>query len=186
MMQVRWSAEKVATTWAQGSSISFNALLSQDADTNFNAEIQMDAANVHGNWDSTGSNRIDAGRFSWNGAATLASSNFRVLKASGAVHTTDFRTQWGSTSEMSLECRATRAQNLPPPDASWASWNHLTPWDLDWRAEATTIASPKLRFKHVAFSGHWRAPQIVIENLEGELYDGQVNAGVILDRSEER
>lgn len=181
ILQVKWSAANLATPWARGGKVSFSTILSRGATSNFDAEIRMEAARFNATLDSSGSNWFAASRLSWNGTATLAYSNFLPLLATGTLRAVEPQTAWGSADEMFMECRATRAQDQPPPEASWGSWTRIAPWTLDWRAELRNITSPKLRFDHLAFSGRWHAPQVVIENLQGELYGGQVNAGAILD-----
>jgi hypothetical protein len=181
LLKVEGSAASLATRLARSRQVSLSTTFSRGANSNLDAEIRLDAARFYAAPDSVGSNWFGAARLSWNGAAVLASSNFIPLLAAGKLRAVEPQTPWGSAHEMSLECRAARARDLPPPEASWGPWTRISPWTLDWRAEMTNMTSPKLRFDHLAFSGHWLAPQLVIENLQGELYNGEVNAGAILD-----
>ncbi len=181
LLQVDWSAAGLATPLARCRKISFSTTFSRGANSNLDAIIRLDAARFNAAVDSAGSNWFGAARLSWNGAATLASSNFVPLLAAGKLRAVQPQTPWGSAHEMSLECRAARDRDQPPPGAAWGPWTRISPWTLDWQAELRNFTSPKLRFDHLAFSGHWLAPQLVIENLQGELYGGQVNAGAILD-----
>jgi len=181
LLKVEGSAASLATRLARSRQVSLSTTFSRGANSNLDAEIRLDAARFYAAPDSAGSNWFGAARLSWNGAAILASSNFIPLLAAGKLRAVEPQTPWGSAREMSLECRAARARDLPPPEASWGPWTRISPWTLDWRAEMTNMTSPKLRFDHLAFSGHWLAPQLVIENLQGELYNGEVNAGAILD-----
>jgi hypothetical protein len=181
LLKVEASAASLATRLARGRQVSLSTTFSRGANSNLDAEIRLDAARFSAASDSAGSNWFGAARLSWNGAATLASSNFLPLLAAGKLRAVEPQSPWGSAREMSLECRAARARDLPPPETGWGPWTRISPWTLDWRAEMTNMTSPKLRFDHLAFSGHWLAPQLVIENLQGELYHGQVNAGAILD-----
>ncbi len=181
LLKVEGSAASLATRLARGRQVSLSTTFSRGANSNLDAEIRLDAARFNAAPDSAGSHWFGAARLSWNGTAILASSNFIPLLAAGKLRAVDPQTPWGSARELSLECRAARARDLPPTEAAWGPWTRISPWTFDWQAEMRNMASPKLRFDHLAFSGHWLAPQLVIEYLQGELYGGQMNAGAILD-----
>jgi hypothetical protein len=181
LLKVGGSAAGVASRSARSRNIAFSTTFSRAANSNLDAEIRLDAAQFNAAGDSASSNGFGADGLSWNGAATLASSNFIPLLAAGKLLAVEPQSPWGSAHELSLEYRAARARDLPPPAAGWGPWTRISPWTLDWRAEMRHITSPKLCFDHLALSGHWLAPQLVIENLQGELYGGQINAGAILD-----
>jgi hypothetical protein len=180
LLKVKGSAAGVDTRWVRAGQVSLSTIFSRGANSNLNAEILLDAARCNAP-DSAGSNGFGAARLSWNGSAILASTNFLPLLAAGKLRAVDPQTPWGSARELSLDCRAARARDLPPPDAGWGPWTRVSPWTLDWRVETRNLTSPKLRLDHLAFSGHWLAPQFVIENFQGDLYDGHVNAGAVLD-----
>jgi hypothetical protein len=180
-LQVKCSASSLAALWARSGKFSFLTTVSHGANSNLEAELNFDAARFEAPLDSAGSNWFGAARFSGGGSVTLASSNLIPVLGAGKLRAVKPQTPWGSARELSLECRATPATNAQPPEAGWGPWAAIVPWTLDWQAEMSNMASPKLRLDHLAFSGHWHAPQIVIENFRGELYGGRVNAGGILD-----
>jgi hypothetical protein len=180
-LKAKWSATSAATPWARGRKIFLSTTLLRGANSNLNVEVRLDASRCNVVLDSSGGNRFEAARLSWNGSALLASSNFMPLMAAGKLSAVEPQTPWGSAHEFSLECRAARAGNLPPPEAGWGPWATFAPWTLDWQAEIRDATHPKLRLDRLAVSGHWRAPQIVIENLQGELYGGKVKAAASLD-----
>jgi hypothetical protein len=181
LLKVKGSAASLATRLARGRQVSLSTTFSRGANSNFDAEIRLDAARFNAAPDSAGSHGFGAARLSWNGTAILASSNFIPLLAAGKLRAVEPQSPWGSARELSLECRAARARDLPPPGAGWGPWTRIAPWTLDWRAEIRDMTGTNLSFDHLALSGHWLAPQLVIENFQGELYGGQVNAGAILD-----
>jgi hypothetical protein len=181
LLKVGGSVASLATPLARGRQIFLSTTFSRGANSNFDAKIRLDAARFSAASDSAGSNWFGAARLSCTGAATLASSNFIPLLAAGNLRAAEPQSPWGSAREISLECRAARVRDVPPPGAAWGPWTRIAPWALDCQAEMRNMTSPKLRFDHLAFSGHWLAPLLVIENLRGELYQGQVNAGAILD-----
>jgi hypothetical protein len=181
LLKVGGSAASLAARLAWGRQISFSTIFSRGANSNLDAQIRLDAAPFHAASDSAGSNWFGAACLSWNGAATLASSNFIPLLAAGKLRALEPQSPWGSARELSLDCRTALARDVPPPEAGWGPWTRISPWTFDWQAEMRNVTSPKLCIDHLAFTGHWLAPQLVIENLQGELYHGQVNAGAILD-----
>jgi hypothetical protein len=179
-LHVEWSASSLAMPWARSRKISSMISFSLGANSNLDVEIRLDAARCDLALDAAGSNWFGAGRLSWNGSMTLA-SNFIPLLAAGKLRAVDSQTPWGSAHELSLEGRAARANDPAPPETGWGPWTRIAPWTLDWQAEVRNLASPKLGLDHLSFSGHWRALQVVIENLQGELHGGKMNAGAILD-----
>jgi hypothetical protein len=175
-LQVEWAAARLDTPWAQGRGMSCVASFSRNADSNLNARIRLDTTRF-----TARSNEFGAGVLSWKGDVTLASSNFIPILADGKLRATDAKTPWGSAHELSLQCRADQPQGLPPPPADWGPWTTMAPWTVDWQAELRDLAALKLHLDHVAFSGHWRAPQVAITNLQVELYGGHVTGGAMLD-----
>jgi len=175
-LQVEWSADRLDTRWLQSRKISCLTSLSRSANSNLKAEIRLDASRFN-----AGRNSFRAAQLSWKGSVTLASSNFMPLLAAGKLRATEAETPQGSAHELSLEGQAARARDLPPPATDWGPWSRIAPWTFDWQVDLRGAATPKLRFENLTFYGHWRAPQVVVENLQAELYGGHVKAGATLD-----
>ena len=171
----------VATPWARGRKVSCLTTFSHSSNSNLNTDIRFNATRFNATLNSTGSNWYGAARFSWNGSVTLASSNFVPLLIAGKLLAMESQSPWGSAHDLSLECRAERTNDLASPETSWGLWSSIAPWTLDWHTEMRNMASPKLSFDHLDFSGHWHAPQVVINNFQGDLYGGHVTAGATLD-----
>ena len=180
-LQIGGSADLLASPSVECGNFSFSASFTRAANSNLNAQIHVDAAQLNAALPSADRRRLGAALLSWNGVMTLASSNYMPLLAAGKLRLAQPQSPWGSAQELSLECRAARLPAPPPTAADWGWWNRLSPWTLDWQAASSNIISPKLRFDHLAFSGHWLAPRLVIENFQGALYDGGVKAGATLD-----
>ncbi|MGP8200105.1 MAG: hypothetical protein ACLQU4_11460 [Limisphaerales bacterium] len=181
LLQITGSAANLSSPLARSGRFSFVTAFSRSADSNLHTTIRFETADPSAVLDSVGSNWLTAGSLSWNGAADLASSNLAPLMATGKLRMVEARSPWGGTRELSLECRAARTRDLPGPDAAWGPWNRIAPWTLDWRVELAGMTGSKLRFDHLAFYGHWLAPELVIEGFRGDLYGGHVSAGAVLD-----
>jgi hypothetical protein len=181
LLQISGSAASLSSPKARSARLSFVTAFSRGANSNLHSVIRFEAAHPGAALSSAGSNWLTAGSLSWDGGADLASSNFAPLMATGKLRMVEARLPWGGAGELSLECRAARARELPTPDAAWGPWNRIAPWSLDWRVEMADMTSSKLRFDHLAFSGHWLAPELVIEGFRGDLYGGHVSAGAVLD-----
>lgn len=174
-LQLDGTAVSLSTSWGAGRKVSFFTAISHAANSNLDAAIHLDATQV------TNNHGVSALNFSWNGSATLASSNFIPLRADGKLRVSDAQTPWGSARVLSLDCNGARATNAPPAALDWGAWAGLAPWILDWQADLHDATGAKLALDSLTFSGHWQAPVIAVENLRGELYGGHVEAGATLD-----
>jgi hypothetical protein len=181
VLEIDGSARDVDAPRGRGGKISASAVFSRDSNSNLEAAIKFDGARLRIAQDTAGSNWIGAARVLWQGSATLASSNFMPLQVTGKLTASQPETPWGLASEVALQCNAVRRQNPSPPDPDWGLWIPFCPWTLDWQADLRGLTSPKLRVDRLAFSGHWLAPQVVIENLQADLYGGPVTARAALD-----
>ena len=90
------------------------------------------------------------------------------------------RSRWGGARSFLIKGRATRVTPETPPDNGSARvwWKALEPFALDWDAQVDGVASTNVVADRVAFSGKWRAPELVIEKLHADLYDRQLDASV--------
>jgi hypothetical protein len=94
------------------------------------------------------------------------------------------RTSWGQVQQIRLFGSATPALaygQWHPADETWGYWSKLAPFNLDWEAQVENVDSPKLRLDRLACAGQWRAPELLVQRLQAELYDGRLESAASLD-----
>ena len=175
-LQVGCTASAMTTPWARSGKMFFLATFSHAANSNLEAQIELDATQFKAPLSAGGSNWVGAAQLSWSGTANLAPTNFMPLLAAGKLHAVEPESPWGSARQMSLEGRAAPAPGLTPPAGGWGPLAGFVPWSLNGQVEISKLASPKLSVDHLSISGHWRAPEVVIERVRGELYGGHADA----------
>jgi hypothetical protein len=180
-LQLTGSASDLAARWARGRDVSFSTVWTRTANSNLDADIRLQATGFKAGWKSPGDNGFGAARFSWKGSVTLVPSNFMPVRASGKLQATEMQSPWGSAQEVSLDTHAARGTEAPPAQPGWGIWSRFAPWTADWEVELRKVLGTKLRVDDLSFSGHWRAPQVTLEHLQGELYGGGVQADAMLD-----
>lgn len=94
------------------------------------------------------------------------------------------RTPWGELRQARLVGHASPAPALSQwrqADETWGGWSKLAPLEITWEAEVDDWNSPKLCIDRATCAGAWRAPELFIERLHAELYDGRVETAASLD-----
>lgn len=55
------------------------------------------------------------------------------------------------------------------PDSSWAWWEGLAPYQVDWECRLEGAQASGFNLDQVACSGQWAAPELVVTNLQAQL-----------------
>jgi hypothetical protein len=179
-LQMRCVATNMATRWASGRDVSVVSTFYRGTNSTIEGVLNMGAARIRA---QVGTNRVQSAALSWDGSVFLTASNLAPLSLNGTLQANDPRTPWGSVHRISLKTHAARLEHPPSTDVSWGPWAKIGPYTFDWQTELQDVVSPKLRFDRVVSSGHWRAPQVSVENFEAKLYGGQMSAEALLDVS---
>ncbi|MFO1501611.1 MAG: AsmA-like C-terminal region-containing protein [Verrucomicrobiota bacterium] len=101
-----------------------------------------------------------------------------------SVETSRLRTIWGEAAHCSMAGQAA-------PQLVWSDWRpigdeahlwrRLEPFDLDWSVEVRQVNAPQLALEKVFCKGQWRAPEVLLETLDVNLYGGTVQSDGCLD-----
>ncbi|MGI8965016.1 MAG: hypothetical protein ACR2H1_02890, partial [Limisphaerales bacterium] len=190
-LQLHLAADRARTILGRGKNIDLSVqLVPPVALTNsVNAQINFTAQQFETAWmDRT--NRVQAAQINWSGNSTHFLTNFIPITARGNLSALQFEAHLGTSNFFSaqnaqgqivLGRRATNA--LPQPEKSWGSWSKLESFTLDWNGNFLKIKTPKLEAQRLFCSGQWRAPNLVLERIQGELYDGHFEAAGLLNIS---
>src|ERR1051325_510570 len=86
------------------------------------------------------------------------------------------KTKWASAQWLHLTARAAQ---LPPgtvsaTDAAWGWWADLAPYELDWQLQAESVATVKGDLDHLEAAGHWRAPDLAVDDLTASVLGGKL------------
>lgn len=99
------------------------------------------------------------------------------------IELAELKSKYGSADRFSVVGELREAETLVATDRSWGFWRHLAPLILSWRAEMTNLVSPQAKLERLAGHGYWRAPNLVLEAIDSELYSGSFHANAELDVS---
>jgi hypothetical protein len=90
-------------------------------------------------------------------------------------------TPWGSAESAALAGSAAAVEGSPAADDSWGFWAGINRWGLDWKADLGKVVTPKIQMDRFLCAGSWRAPELVLTNLEAALYGGGLSGRARLD-----
>ncbi len=185
-VQARLSAASFSTPGARGRSLYLTADVSRAAESNLQAAVgfAMDSPWFTFNAGQPGSvitNTLQAASLDWKGSFTLQTSPLDLIAASGRYRTTRLATPWGSADSAVFNCNAAAVQGAPAADPSWGFWAAFHGWALDCQADLTNVVTPDLQLDRLACAGSWRAPELILTNLDASLYGGALSGRARLD-----
>ncbi|MDQ6631638.1 MAG: hypothetical protein M3Y82_07750, partial [Verrucomicrobiota bacterium] len=179
-LQLHLAADRAQTIWGRGENIDLSVkLVSRLVLTNpIEAKINFVAQQFETAWMNR-TNRVQAAQINWNGNSTHFLTNFIPLAAQGNLSALQLEAHLGTSNFFSAQNAQGRivlgrraANALPQPEKSWGNWSKLEPFTLDWNGDFLKIKSPKLEAQKLFCAGRWSAPDLVLEKIQGELYDG--------------
>ena len=90
-------------------------------------------------------------------------------------------TPWGSADSATLTWNAAAVEGSPAADDSWGFWAKINRWAMDWQAGLAKVVTPEIQMERFLCAGSWRAPELVLTNLEAALYGGVLSGRARLD-----
>ncbi|MGA2540978.1 MAG: hypothetical protein ABSG78_05385 [Verrucomicrobiota bacterium] len=185
-VKARLSASAFTTPEARGRQLYLTADISRAAGSNLQAAVDFAVSSAvaifnRGQPGSAQTNRLEAASLSWNGSVTLQPSPLDLTAASGHWHALRVASPWGSADSAALTWNATAVQGSPGADASWGFWAKINRWALDWQADLGKVVTPDLQLDRFLCAGSWRAPELVLTNLDAALYSGGLSGRARLD-----
>jgi hypothetical protein len=105
------------------------------------------------------------------------------LQGQGELECKTAKSEWGRAGHFRLAAQLLDSGPDPPhgADASWAWWSNLEPYALDWQLALQELDAADLAVPHVSCAGRWRAPELIVTNLQAVLPDGRISADARLD-----
>jgi hypothetical protein len=181
-MQVTADADRITTPWGSGRDISVVASFFPDPKMPLNAWLTVSANDLDANWHSKlGDTRLRAKSVSWDGKASLSTTNFKASAVEGILQVAGADSQWGSAGAFSLKLDARRTNAPAPPDPTWGAWTLVSPYVFSFSLAATNINSPKLQFGDLVLDATWQAPRLAIQKIGARLYHGRLDASAELN-----
>jgi hypothetical protein len=178
-MKVSLSAGAFITPEVRGSRLYLTADVFRDAQSNLLAAVEFTvnsaaAAFPAGQPGSAKTNTVRAASLSWKGNLTLQTSPPDLKAASGHLQALRLATPWGSADSAALACNASAIPGAPA-DAPWSFKDVLHRWALDCQADLAGVATPDVQLDRLACAALWRAPELILTNLEASLYGGSLS-----------
>jgi hypothetical protein len=96
-------------------------------------------------------------------------------------HAVQVATPWGSADSAALTWNAVRAEGSPAAGDTWGFWAKINHWAVDWQADLGKVATPDIQMDRFRCAGSWRAPELVLTNLDAALYGGRLSGHARLD-----
>ena len=90
-------------------------------------------------------------------------------------------TPWGSADLATVKFGAVASQGSPDAGDSWGFWTNFNRWAADWQASLVKLITPEIQLDRIACAGTWRAPELVLTNLDAALYSGGLSGSARLD-----
>ncbi|HEY5912420.1 MAG TPA: AsmA-like C-terminal region-containing protein [Verrucomicrobiae bacterium] len=166
-------AASAQTRWATVTNLHLDVVLtSAETQTNLvGGELKLSAARAHTRWASATNAVFSA---TWVHAIT----NPVPLSGDGRFECEEARTKWGSAQRVEVAGTLVRppAGELPGGDESWGWWTNYQPYALAWHCRLARVHAQDLLSEAIACAGSWRAPQLIVTNLDVRLPAGGVSA----------
>ena len=183
-LKVRLTASDLTAPQAKARNMELTANVSRADGTNLTAVVNWAADDCQGRWLAAApTNDFEAAHLDWNGSATLRPTPLTFVAATGTLRGEQVATRWGSAQSAHVTCAASATEGSPAADASWGLWANFNRWALDWQADVNQVTGPKINFGRIQCAGRWRAPELVLTNLDAALYGGRFAGGIRLDVS---
>lgn len=174
--EIYLTAATAQTRWANTTNVNLQlrlVSLAPKPDT-VDATLTLRATAAETPWATVGSTQLKA---RWVHAVT------NPIPQSGSIEfSTDMVvTRWARAAGVQFNAAFAHATNTIAPDPSLDWWTNLLPYQLDWSADVRALKSERLEAEGIRSSGWWSAPDLVVTNLQANLYRGELNAGARLD-----
>jgi hypothetical protein len=178
-MKVSLSAGAFITPEVRGNRLYLTADVFRDDQSNFLAALNFTinsaaAALQAGQPGSSKTNTLRAGSLSWKGNLTLQTSPLDLKAASGHLQALRLATPWGSSDSATFTCKASAVPGARA-DAPWGFKDALHRWALDCQADLAGVATPDVQLERLACAASWRAPELILTNLDASLYGGSLS-----------
>jgi len=183
-LRVRLSADTINSRWGNAGKINLTAALSRNAANSnlFETDVVLVLAKMNASWtNQLQTNWIRGSSVQWNGNVIFSPTNFLSSVVSGKLQVAQADSRWGSAGQIKLALQGSATSEAARADASWGAWAKFEPFTFSWQAEARNLKTPKVEVESANCSGQWRAPQLLIQELHANLYDGQLSATAQLD-----
>ncbi len=181
-VKARLFASAFTTPQAQGTRLDLTADIFRAAGSNLQAAVDFTVADFAGRpAGGAETNELKASSLTWHGSVTLQPSPLVLLAASGELQAARLGTRWGSSGSAAVTCSVAKVPGSPAADASWGFWANLNRWALDWQADLGKVVTPDLQLDRFLCAGSWRAPELVLTNVDASLYSGALSGRARLD-----
>jgi hypothetical protein len=181
-LKIHLGATNITTPRAAGRNVDLHAEISRAANSNLTANVTLALTDAKGQFfNSTQTNVLTAARLDWNGAITLHPSPWTLVSLTGKFVADRPATPWGTAQTATISGSLAATDGSPTANAIWGFWTNFNHWNLDWKADLTQVATPKMNLAHVQNSGRWQPPKLELTNLEAALYGSDVSGDVHLD-----
>ena len=172
-------AASASSRWASTTNlqIGIHLLYSEDQPDLLNGELSLRAGWVDSPW-GRGTN----GRLSVQWVHSL--TNPVPLTGQAQLQCEDLRTPWGRAGTFLLAgnfSAPAATDALPRADSSWGGWAAIQPYLIDWQARLEDVQVRGILFQQVTGGGTWRAPDLVLTNLEARMEERSFSAGAALN-----
>jgi hypothetical protein len=175
-------ADDLTPPQAKGHKVYLTADVARVDGSNLTAVVNFALSDFKGHWPAAAAtNALSAARLQGSGSVTLQSGTLALVAASGKLRGARVQTPWGSSESANLTCGVTAAAGSPAAQAAGGLPARFARWAADWQADLDNVVSSQIQFERIRCSGRWRAPELVLTNLEASLYGGQLTGGVWLD-----
>ena len=182
---LRISAGAIETTWGGGRQFDLQMALARSVSdpSMLEGTVEFGATNLNAAWHLSSANWIRGGSLKWDGKVLFAQTNFDVLTAKGNLEANNLDSSWGSAARLSVSLASFKTNTTFQADESWGAWSNFEPYCIDWQARASAVQSPLFEFEvgSLNFSGRWRAPEVTLDSIDAELYEGSLHASASLD-----
>jgi hypothetical protein len=91
------------------------------------------------------------------------------------------QTRWGNGQDVHVAATVRVSTNGLSADPSLDRWTNALPWEADWHCQLGRLTSEKVSGENLALGGHWRAPELIVTNINAALGGGTFNANAALD-----
>jgi hypothetical protein len=105
----------------------------------------------------------------------------KLNRWAGNCQASQVATPWGSADAAALAFHAAAVEGSPAAGDSWGFWAKFNRWAADWQASLDKVAAPEIKMDRLAWGGSWRAPELVLTNLDAGLYGGGLSGRARLD-----
>jgi len=117
-----------------------------------------------------------AGSFQFFGRTSQSLSNLMPSSIRGKANLVSAETKWGKAGTAEITFTAATNTAAKRSDESWAFWRDAEPFSLNWESRFSKVETPEIKMDKLSSAGSWRAPTLVISNLDARLYSGGIQS----------